>query len=60
MTAKSAKSAKELVTTNPEVFERRRQLILALCPTGPRFYSAEDVAEWIVATANKIIEKTEQ
>ena len=57
------KTAEELVRTYPGVFERRREIILALCQcrvdltladNDPDFY-----ARFIVAVANRIIEETE-
>lgn len=55
-------TAEDLVLTHAGVFDRRHQIILALCASAlsrddldPR-----DAGKWIVDVANTIIEETEQ
>ena len=57
------KTAKELVTHHPGVWDRRHSIILALCRSMDNWGSGFDAAmraDKLVALANKIIELTEQ
>ena len=60
------KTAEELVRTCPGAFERRREIILALCRGGrikalPHYTNTDPktYGQFIAAVANKIIEETE-
>lgn len=54
------KSADEIIKCMPGAYIRRKEIIIALCQTGPWPNDAGATAKWIVETANAIIERTEQ
>lgn len=55
------KTAEQLVREHPGAFERRRQIILALCQSALHSpLNSKETASYIVALANRIIEETEQ